>query len=112
MTRCADEPHGEPRHRMRSPGEVLSSPALWEDRAVDESAEAVGGPATSLTRHVELLMLSPPADPVAHGDALTPHQASEILGVERSAVVGSWRALASAYAASAERAGWAERLRS
>lgn len=97
---------------MPSPGEVLGSPALWEDRAVDESAETVVGPATLLTRHVELLMLSPPADPVAHGDALTPHQASEFLGVERSAVVGSWRALASEYAASAERAGWAERLRS
>lgn len=77
---------------------------------MNESAVAVGEPAASLTRDVELLMLSPPSDPVAHGDALTPHQASEVLGVERSEVVGPWRALASEYAQYAQRAGWPERL--
>lgn len=78
---------------------------------MDESAGAVGQHAASLTRDVALLMLSPPSDPVAHGDALTPHQASEILGVERSEVVGRWRTLTTKYAEYAERAGWPERLR-
>jgi len=71
---------------------------------------AVSDPAASLTRDVELLMFAPPSDPATYGDALTPHQASEILGVERSEVAGPWRALTSKYAQYADSAGWPVRL--
>jgi hypothetical protein len=60
----------------------------------------------SLRERVEALMLAPPADPTAHGDALTSHQVSELLGVERSEVTAAWRGLVSEYTELAERLGW------
>lgn len=71
------------------------------------SDESVG----SLRQLVELLMLSPPSDPVAHGDALTAHQVSGMLGIERSEVAGVWRTVAAEHAAQAQAADWLDRLR-
>lgn len=74
------------------------------------SAGSVSEPAKSLRHGVEFLMLSPPADAASHGDALTVHQVSELLGVERSAVAAEWRAVAAEHAERAARVGWLDRL--
>lgn len=70
------------------------------------------GQASSLERMLASMMLSPPSDAVAHGDALTPYQASEVLGVERAEVVVVWRSLVKRSWRDALSVGWADVMKS
>ena len=75
-----------------------------------EPTPSVVGSGAPLSELVELLMLTPPSDRVAHGDAMTAQQVSELLGADRSEVATAWRAVAAEHAKYAEDAGWSGTL--
>lgn len=70
----------------------------------------VPGSDASLSEQVSLLMLRPPQDREAYGDAITAQQASEVLGVDRLDVAAAWRAVAAAHIQHAREERWSTRL--
>ncbi len=77
---------------------------------MDGNSVSVSESVDQLRARVESLMLAPPSDPAAHGDALTTHQVSELLGVDRTAVTETWRAIAADHVPRALRIGWPSAL--
>lgn len=94
----------------RGAGSACLAAHGWEHWGVQESSVGVPGSGASLSELVSLLMLRPPHDREAYGDAMTTQQASEVLGVDRLDVAAAWRAVAATHVLHAREVQWSARL--